>query len=125
MSELFKRGKFLAGAGRGPSETKGEALHRVAIVEGSIGGPEHRLLSGGRPVPEVRFDSIGSLDGLPDPPCSLVVIALPKQDAERLFARVADAARPAQVVEVLQDADLNTTRRLIRLGAADVLPAPR
>ncbi|MGZ3274204.1 MAG: AAA family ATPase [Caulobacteraceae bacterium] len=94
----------------------------MAIVDGSIGGPE-RLLSLAALFPEVHFDSISSLDGLQGP-CGVVVIALPKQDAERLFARVADAARPAQVVVVLQDADLNTTRRLIRLGAADVLPAP-
>jgi pilus assembly protein CpaE len=122
VSELFKRGKFLAGISRGRSDTKGEALQRVAIVEGSIGGPE-RLLSLAALFPEVRFDSIGGLDGLQDA-CAVVVVALPRQDAERLYARVADTARPAQVVVVLQDADLNTTRRLIRLGAADVLPAP-
>jgi len=122
VSELFKRGKFLAGMSRGRSDTKGEALQRVAIVEGSIGGPE-RLLSLAALFPEVRFDSIGGLDGLQDA-CAVVVVALPRQDAERLYARVAETARPAQVVVVLQDADLNTTRRLIRLGAADVLPAP-
>lgn len=122
MSELFKRGKFLAGISRGRSETKGEALHRVAVVEGSIGGPE-RLLSLAALFPEVRFDSVASLDGLQDA-CSIVVVAVSRQDAERLFARVVEATRPAQVVVVLQDADLNTTRRLIRLGAADVLPAP-
>jgi pilus assembly protein CpaE len=122
VSELFKRGKFLAGISRGRSDTKGEALQRVAIVEGSIGGPE-RLLSLAALFPEVRFDSIGSLDAIQDS-CAVVVVALPRQDAERLYARVAETARPAQVVVVLQDADLNTTRRLIRLGAADVLPAP-
>jgi pilus assembly protein CpaE len=122
VSELFKRGKFLAGMGRGRSETKGGALRRVAIVEGSIGGPE-RLLSLAALFPEVRFDEIGGLDGLQDV-CEVVIIALPRQDAERLFARVADTVRPAQIVVVLQDADLNSTRRLIRLGAADVLPAP-
>ena len=122
MSELFKRGKFLTSIGRGQSDTKGGALQRVAIVEGSIGGPE-RLLSLAALFPEVRFDSVGGLDGLQDA-CSVVVVALPRNDAERLFARVAETARPAQVVVVLQEADLNTTRRLIRLGAADVLPAP-
>jgi len=122
VSELFKRGKFLAGIGRGRSETKGGALRRVAIVEGSIGGPE-RLLSLAALFPEVRFEEIGSLDGLQDP-CEVVIVALPRQDAERLFARVADSVRPAQIVVVLQDADLNSTRRLIRLGASDVLPAP-
>jgi len=122
VSELFKRGKFLAGMGRGRDETKSGALRRVAIVEGSIGGPE-RLLSLAALFPEVRFDGIGGLDGLQDP-CEVVIVALPRQDAERLFARVADSVRPAQIVVVLQDADLNSTRRLIRLGAADVLPAP-
>jgi pilus assembly protein CpaE len=122
VSELFKRGKFLAGMGRGRSETKGGALRRVAIVEGSIGGAE-RLLSLAALFPEVRFDEIGGLDGLQEP-CEVVIVALPRQDAERLFARVADSVGPAQIVVVLQDADLNSTRRLIRLGAADVLPAP-
>jgi pilus assembly protein CpaE len=122
VSELFKRGKFLTGIGRARSDTKGVASRRVAIVEGSIGGPE-RLLSLAALFPEVRFDGIDGLDGLQDP-CEVVIVALPRQDAERLFARVADTVRPAQIVVVLQDADLNTTRRLIRLGAADVLPAP-
>src|ERR1700761_2569411 len=122
VSELFNRGKFLAGISRGRGDTKGEALRRVAIVEGSIGGPE-RLLSLAALFPEVRFDSIGNLDGLQDS-CSVGVVALSRQDAERLCARVAESAHPAQVVVVLQDADINTTRRLIRLGAADVLAAP-
>ena len=122
MSELFKRGKFLAGMNRGRSDTKGEALRRVAIVEGSIGGPE-RLLSLAALFPETRFDSVAGLDGL-QAPCEVVIVALPRRDAETLFARVADSVRPAQVVVVLQDADLSSTRRLIRLGAADVLPAP-
>jgi pilus assembly protein CpaE len=94
----------------------------VAIVEGSIGGAE-RLLSLAALFPEVRFDGVSSLDGLQEP-CEVVIVALPRHDAERLFARVADSVRPAQIVVVLQDADLNSTRRLIRLGAADVLPAP-
>jgi pilus assembly protein CpaE len=122
VSELFKRGKFLAGMNRGRIDTKGEALRRVAIVEGSVGGPE-RLLSLAALFPETHFDSIGSLDGLQSP-CDVVIVALARRDAESLFARVVDSVRPAQVVVVLQDADLNSTRRLIRLGAADVLPAP-
>jgi pilus assembly protein CpaE len=40
------------------------------------------------------------------------------------FGDLQSSARQAQIVVVLRDADLMSTRRLIRMGAADVLPAP-
>lgn len=121
MSELFKRGKFLAGLGRDHGQ-KGETLRRVAIVGGAIGGSD-RVLSLAALFPNAQFESVGM--GRIGESCDVIIAPLDSRgDIETEFSRLAASGKGAQIVIALQDADVTSTRRLIRAGAADVLPAP-
>jgi len=114
------------------SGAKGEQgsgrVQRVGVVEDAIGGPE-RMASLGALFPHVAFENAGV--GWPDPldpTLDIVIVSLSGAsagDVERALHRLAArrVGGPAVVV-VLREADVTTTRRLIREGAADVLPAP-
>jgi pilus assembly protein CpaE len=97
---------------------------RVGYVEGSIGGPD-KVLSLGALFPDVEFTSVGH--AWPAPPigglAALIVGAEPR-DADEVIARLSAEPGGLPVIVALREADLATTRRLIRAGAADILPTP-
>jgi pilus assembly protein CpaE len=125
MSELPKRLNFEAAQSRGGAGDG--AVHRVGVVDGAIGG-EERFSSIAALFPTVAFESVGP--AWPDRsarPLDVLITRVDAGDAEQIeaaIARLGAKPRTARVVVVLRDADVVTTRRLLREGAADVLPAP-
>jgi pilus assembly protein CpaE len=99
----------------------------VGIVNGSIGGPE-RFASIAALFPHVAFRSVGDQwPDRPDPSLDVLVVGVGASDVGDVEAAVrrlaADHGHVAIVVTLL-NADVMTTRRLMRAGAADVLPVP-
>ena len=115
---------ILPGAG---GEQGSERVQSVGVIEGAIGGPE-RFASVAALFPNVTFEPLGAT--WPDRPASRLDIILVGVAASS-SVEVANAIRwlksghaGAQVVVTLSDADVTTTRLLMREGAADVLPSP-
>jgi pilus assembly protein CpaE len=104
-----------------------ERVQCVGVVDGAIGGAE-RFASIAALFPEVRFEPIGAdwaqgADGRFD----VVIVGVSAASAGELDAviRILRARTfAAKVVVTLREADVTTTRMLVREGAADVLPAP-
>lgn len=100
----------------------------VGVVEDAIGGPE-RLASLAALFPHIAFETAGV--GWPDPlnpHLDIIIVSLSASspdEVETALRRLASRrANGPAVVVALRDADVTTTRRLMREGAADVLPAP-
>lgn len=110
------------GAGDG-----GGAVSCVGIVDGSIEGVG-RVASMAAHFPHITFEPLGPTwpDRLP-PEIDVLLVAVSGVAADEIEATVhrIRARRPGlQVVIALRDANVTTTRLLMREGAADVLPAP-
>jgi pilus assembly protein CpaE len=99
----------------------------VGVAVDAIGGDD-RLASLAALFPEVRFEAIAGR--WPDAVASDVAVLVTGADAARpaeidhALARLAADRGGPRIAVVLRNADVTTTRRLIRAGAADVLPAP-
>lgn len=126
MSEFPKQRNFpTAGGGRGAGAVAKAC--KVGVVDGAI-GPDDRFASLAALFPHVVFESAGA--AWPERPAAdldiLIVPVAALTAAEVAVAGKRLAARPSrlQVVVVLRDADVVTSRRLAREGAADVLPTP-
>ena len=118
--ELFQmtRGQ-LDGPGRG-----GVNVQRVAIAEQVLAGTGP-LASLAALFPQVEF--VSTLGAWPESypsPCDILFVAGRADDADNLVQRLKTRPRNLQVIVALHDADVLTTRRLLREGAADVVPAP-
>jgi pilus assembly protein CpaE len=99
-------------------------VQRVGVVDGAIGGAE-RLASIAALFPNVSFEPLGSAWPERTPPgLNLAIVAAAASDFEAALARLAAPGQTARFVVVLRDADVTSTRMLMRAGAADVLPAP-
>jgi len=111
--------KFAAANGGGP------ATPRVGIVDGALGG-DQQLASVAALFPHVRFESIGPV--WPDhPPAGYLIVsadAALAADIDAAVRRLRAAASVARIVVMLRNADVSTTRLLMREGAADVVPYP-
>ncbi len=99
-------------------------MQRVGVVDGAIGGAE-RFASLAALFPHIAFESVGPVwPEKHDPRLDILIVAV----SALVNAEIEAAARrlkvSGKVVVVLQDADVMTTRRLIRDGAVDVLTAP-
>jgi pilus assembly protein CpaE len=100
---------------------------RIGIVEDVIGGADHAA-SLAASFPEFAFQTLGAV--WPEQvPAGVDVMIVPLDGAtanelERGILRLRRTPPSTRVIVVLRNADLITTRRLIREGAADVLPAP-
>jgi len=97
---------------------------RVAYVDGAIGGPE-RAVSLGALFPGVDFISVGA--GWPGRlPANLdvLIVGATLAGVDAIIGRLAAVPQGVSVVVALGDADVASTRRLVRAGAADVLTAP-
>jgi pilus assembly protein CpaE len=126
VSELPRQLKFLAARGRRGAEAAAKP-RRVAVVDGAI-GPADRVASLAALFPDVTFESAGA--SWPERPSAGVdilivpVAALAADEVEAAAGRLKAQRGGAQVVVVLRDADVMTSRRLAHGGAADVLTAP-
>jgi pilus assembly protein CpaE len=121
MSEPRLKFKVLSG-GAEPETTASRT--RVGYVEGAIGGPE-RVASLAALFPNVEFAGVGA--EWPDrPPAGLtaLIVGAVAADADSVLKRLAARPQGLAVIIALRDADVATTRRLMRGGAADILPAP-
>src|SRR5258706_10877905 len=102
-------------------------VQRVGVVDGAIGGGE-RFASLAALFPQIDFEPVGPVwpQRLAKPVDILIVAvhSLDAADVEAAAGRLKSRPAGTQIVVVLNDADVVTTRRLIREGAADVLPAP-
>jgi pilus assembly protein CpaE len=97
---------------------------RVGYVDGAIGGTD-RVLSLGAHFPDVEFSSVGA--EWPDRPgmgLAALIVAADPGDIEGTAARLAARGHDCPIIVALRQADVATTRRLMRAGAADILAAP-
>jgi pilus assembly protein CpaE len=122
FSRMFRRG-----LDRRDIDHGSERVQCVGVVDGAIGGAE-RFASIAALFPDVRFESIGSeWPQRQDIHLDVVIVGISAASPEELDAviRILKARTfAAKVVVTLREADVTTTRRLVREGAADVLPAP-
>ena len=99
----------------------------VGVVDGAIGS-EDRLSSLAALFPDVSFGSIGHEwgDSLNHSISLLItpVSALSPSEMDQTVRRLRAKPESLQVIVVLRDGDVLTTRRLTREGAADVLIEP-
>src|SRR5258708_14912199 len=97
---------------------------RVGYVEGAIGGAE-RVISLAALFPQVEFVSVGAV--WPDrvaAKLAALIVGAEAGDVEGVLKRLSGRRGGAPVIVALSDADVTTSRRLMRAGAADILPAP-
>jgi pilus assembly protein CpaE len=119
---------FAAMRTQGPAGNGAATTRRVGVVDGAVGGPE-RFASMAALFPDVMFESVGPVwpDRLPTPPPDVLIVPVTASSSDSIgdaLRRLKAAPRNVHTVIVLRDADVTTTRRLTREGAADVLPVP-
>ncbi|MBA4010519.1 MAG: hypothetical protein C0481_01510 [Phenylobacterium sp.] len=122
MPKMF-RGFGASGGDRVEPAVRGR---RVGVADGAIGGAE-RFASIAAQFPHVAFEPLPG--DWPQPPAGLdvLVVSLEGGSMEAVEAgmrRLSATAPQTSVVVALHDADVTTTRRLVRAGAADVLTYP-
>lgn len=111
----------------GPVGNVGFGTRRVAVSQEAVAGAD-RIPSLAALFPHVRFESFGEfwLDPLLGK-CDIAIVSVdaasfPQMNLaeERLKAR----SPGTEIIVVLRNANVETSRRLARCGAADVLPVP-
>lgn len=114
----------LAGSGADEAHT---GVTSVGVIDGAIQGAG-RLDSLAALFPEVTFENLGSTWPLQTPSNVDILLvgfsATSGDDVESAIRRLKARRQGVRIVIALHDADVTTTRRLLREGAADVLPAP-
>jgi pilus assembly protein CpaE len=99
----------------------------VGVVDGAIGGVE-RFASVAALFPHIGFEVVGA--AWPERSLGHIGIlivgvdATSSTDVDAALRRLKAQSASVRVVVVLRNADVTTTRRLMREGAADILPAP-
>lgn len=102
-------------------------MQTVGVVEGAIGGND-RVLALAALFPNITFEVLGA--GWPDRVAPNIKILIAQVDAASATAldeaveRLRQSQSMFKTIIVLRHADVVTTRRLMRHGAADVLPDP-
>jgi pilus assembly protein CpaE len=100
---------------------------RAGVVEGAFADPQ-QFTALAALFPDVQFEIVGS--AWPDRACSgmtALVVAADGASAIEIDAigqRLRRISSDLRVVVLLRNADVSTTRLLVREGAADVIPAP-
>ena len=102
-------------------------VQRVGFVEGTLGS-EERVTAFAALFPNVRFESLGSFwpERLP-PTISIAIVGVDCSsidEIETAARRLRNNRQGTQIIVILRNADVVNTRRLVREGAADVLPTP-
>ena len=119
MTEVPTKSRFTEAA-------KDSAVQRVCVAEGAL-GEDQQFASVAALFPNVRFDSIGA--GWPDRTpsrCDLLIVAVDAAAAvevDTAMRRLKGQPAEMNTLVVLRNADVTVTRRLMREGAADVIPA--
>lgn len=99
-------------------------IARVAYVEGALGGPD-AVVSLAALFPHVEFSCVGPV--WPDRVAAgiaALLVAAELDEVDQVVRRLENARQSAPVIVLLRDASVAATRRLMRAGAADILPAP-
>jgi pilus assembly protein CpaE len=97
---------------------------RVGYVEGAIGGPE-KILSLGALFPDVEFTGVGGTWPLrPTAGLTALIVGAEPSQVDEIASRLSAQPESLPVIVALRDADVATTRRLMRAGAADILSSP-
>ncbi len=109
----------------GANDFAGGRRRRVGVVEDAIGGSE-RLVALAALFPNVNFEPVAAAAwadrGAQD--FDIVIVAAEASSLEEIIRRLKQRRPNTRVAVVLRDADVVSTRLLVREGAADVLPAP-
>lgn len=125
LSEAPRRLDFLGGGERG--RAGGPKAPRIGVTDDAIGGADRRA-SLAALFPHAGFESAGARwADAPSGRYDLLIVAVAAASAasvEQAVAKLKNLAPAERVIVVLSDADVVTSRRLLREGAADVLPAP-
>lgn len=120
MIEAPKKLRFLAAVNGNDDQGR----QRIAVVDGAIGGPE-RTASLAALFPDVTFESAGpAWPARLDPRVGVLIAKVSALSAAEVDAACGRLKAGPKTVVVLADADVMTTRRLMREGATDVLSAP-
>lgn len=120
MTEVPTKSRFAEAA-------KDKDVQRVCVAEGAL-GEDQQFASVAALFPNARFDSIGA--GWPDRTpsrCDLLIVAVDAAAAvevDTAMRRLKGQPAEMNTLVVLRNADVTVTRRLMREGAADVIPAP-
>lgn len=118
---------FGGGLDRRDTSQESGSVQCVGVVDGAIGGAE-RFASMAALFPDVQFEPIGpDWPQRQDPRLDVIIIGVSAGSTDEVEAaiRLLKARTfAAKVLVTLREADVTTTRRLVREGAADVLPAP-
>lgn len=124
---LLHFGQPRAAAPTPPTAPERSCAWRVGLCGSSL-GPEPPVAMLSAMFPAVTFRILDS--AWPDraaQTCDLLIVgvdAASQGEVERMATRIAAAAGRVEVLVVMRGADIDTTRRMIHQGAADVLPAP-
>jgi pilus assembly protein CpaE len=121
MTELTSRSKFDAMTRRGVN------VQRAGIAEGALADPQ-QFTSLAALFPDVQFEIAPS--DWPERGCggmALLIVGVDGASAietDAIGQRLRRVPAELKVVVLLRNADVSTTRLLMREGAADVIPAP-
>jgi pilus assembly protein CpaE len=99
------------------------AKRRVGVYEGALVSPE-RVASLAALFPSIEFVPLDPRSPDSDRPFDVLIIAFTAEKVSAATAWLKSLPAQTKVVVVLHEADVVTTRQLMREGAADVLPAP-
>ena len=111
----------------GTDRDVGANIKRVGFVEGILGNRE-RVTAFAALFPSIRFEPLGDI--WPDRlPANMSIAIVPvdsasPQEVETAVRRLKQNSGATAVIITLRNADVLTMRRLVREGAADVLPTP-
>ena len=101
-------------------------MHRVGVVGGAL-GEEAQFASAAALFPNLAFDSVAPVWPERAPACEALIGTIDGASAvevDGVVRRLKSWPTELRVVVVLRNADISTTRLLMREGAADVIPAP-
>ncbi len=118
--------EVLAGKGARDGGPPDGPVQRIAAADDAIGGPD-RLASLAALFPGFAFESLGPKWPEQIPEGLQIAIVPADAAAPSEIDRAAELLRRAlstQIIIVLRNADVMTSRLLARAGAADVIPAP-
>ena len=121
LASVMERTNLVSERAGGHNGTAGQ---RICVIEGAIGGAE-RQASLAALFPHIEFTVLDATSpDLPREAFDILIIGADAASADAFLARLRRQKLRPRVIVVLRDADVTTTRRLVREGAADVLPWP-
>ena len=127
MNELVRKFNLFVGRKGSGGTGTGSATPRIGVVGDALGGAE-RMAALASLFPHTEFETVGPAWPQPIPAqLDILIVAVESGSSAEMDEAVRQLKlMPAgtKVLIVLRNADVINTRRLVREGAADVLPAP-